>query len=155
MFLMGFEENPDQRWYVVYLQGVSIIYLCTCGMTYISRNRPTGNKWPSWSDTENIANYITLNYGSRAWFGRIHTFFINVYNSLHISCFTSYSLCKLGWWTNYYTQTSNWYETFGIKYRHYIFLCVVQKTTAYVKRKALKMIHQPQRGFWGISVGIP
>ena len=35
------------------------------------------------------------------------------------------------------------------------FPCVVQKSTAHVDGKALNMCHQPQKGFWGIFVGIP
>ena len=33
--------------------------------------------------------------------------------------------------------------------------CVVQKATAHVYTKALNMLHQSQRYFWGIFVGIP
>ena len=33
--------------------------------------------------------------------------------------------------------------------------CVLQKATAHVDKKALNMRHQAQKGFHGISVGIP
>ena len=36
-----------------------------------------------------------------------------------------------------------------------ICLCVVRKATAHVDKKALNMRHQVQKGFCGISVGIP
>ena len=35
------------------------------------------------------------------------------------------------------------------------FSCVVRKYTAHVDKKALNMRHQAQKGFHGISVGIP
>ena len=33
--------------------------------------------------------------------------------------------------------------------------CVVQKATAHVDTKSLKMCHQSQKGFWGIFVVVP
>ena len=33
--------------------------------------------------------------------------------------------------------------------------CFVQKETAHLDTKALKMVHKSHKGFWGILVGIP
>ena len=57
-------------------------------MTYIRGIVPKGNEWPSWSDTNDIKNYHTLNSGECTGFGQKHTFCVDVHNSSYLYCLT-------------------------------------------------------------------
>ena len=91
-----------------------------------------------------ITNYLTLNYGAWMGFQWMYTFLVYVHDSSYISCSTNQTLGKPWWWTNYTTQTVNWYKIFSIKPTCFIFSSFVQKATAQVDKKALNMRHHLQ-----------
>ena len=125
------------------------------GETWIIGTRTSGNEWPSWSDMVNISNYRTFNFGAHMGFWQIYTFFINVHDMSYISCSTNQTIGRSVWWTNYATQTYNWYETFIIKSTCLFCPFVLQKETAPTDTKALNVCHRSQNSFWSIFVRIP
>ena len=99
-----------------------------------------------------LSNDCTLNHDAHTSFGRIYTFFVNVYNSSNIYSFKNLinqdgeptTQHKLETVTK--TSVSNICALF--------FPYAVRKVTAHVDGKALNMCHQSQKGFQGIFVGI-
>ena len=155
IWLVEFGAKPNRCWYAFYLQGFSRIFFFTWSMTYIRSTWPSGNEYTSLSETMNIANYCTLNYGAHMSFGRIHKFCIDVHNSSHIYCFTNWALLKPGLWTNYTTQTGNWYKIFSIKYMHFIPSICCMKSERARWWKGIKHASSTTIGFLGyIIVGI-
>ena len=107
IWLMGYVENLNWRWYTVYLQGVLGRYFCTWSTHIISGTRKSVNEWPSWSNMANITNYHTFNYGTHMGFWKIHTFCINMHDWSYITCYTNETLCESGRWNIYAKQTGN------------------------------------------------
>ena len=125
------------------------MHFCTWSTTWVSGTIPSGNEWPSWSDMANIVNYCTFNYGACTGFGRIYTFLINVHDWSHIYCFTNQTLCKIGWRTNYATQTGNWYRTFSIKPMCFILSIFCTKGNCKCCHKDVKYASSATKGFSG------
>ena len=153
---MGYGENSNWRWHAVYLQGLSGRYFYTCGTTCISSTRPSENQWPSLSDMENIASYWQFNYGAHTQISDKYIHFVLIYtpgNILH-GLQIKHLLNQDGEPTTQHKMST--VTKLPVSDLHVLFCpCVVQKSTAHVDKKALKMRHWSHQGFRGVFVGIP
>ena len=145
--MVGYGDNLNWCWHAVYLQWFSGRSLCTWSATYISGTRPSVNECPSWSDMENISHYCIFNYGARTGFQRIYVFSL-IYTTDHI--FPVLPITQL---VNHNGEPTMPHKLAtstkpSLSNLHILFFsCVLQKATAHVDTKALKMRHQSQNIF--------
>ena len=79
----------------------------------------------------------------------IYSFFINLHDWLYIYWYTNQTLGKSGRWTNYDTQTVNWYKTFSIKRTCFILYMYSTKGNFTCWHKGFKHASSVKKGFSG------
>ena len=104
---------------------------------------------------DNVAYNCTLSYGTCEIFGSVYSFCINVYDRSYFLVLPIKDLMHEDGKPTILFKLATGTEP-SVSHLCVLFCpCIVQKYTAHVDKKTLNMRHQEQKGFCGISVGIP